>query len=187
MKILKGRMSYCSPGRLFTFLAFLLFGCTAQGEDLITKPWKGDYDGMQNRRVIRFLVVYGKTTYFVDKGQQKGISYDAGKLLEDEINKTWKDKVRKMNVAFVPVSRDDLIPALLEGRGDVAAANLTITPERLKSVDFSDPLLTNVSELLVTGPSAPAIETIDDLSGKQIYVRTTSSYYESLKRLNETF
>jgi membrane-bound lytic murein transglycosylase MltF len=169
------------------FILLLLMAGTSFAADLITKPWKGDFDGMQERHVIRFLVVYGKTLYFVDKGEQKGISYDAGKLFEDEINKTWKDKVRKIHVAFVPVSREDLIPALMDGRGDIAAANLTITPERLKSVDFSNPLMANVSEILVTGPSAPAIKTVEDLAGKEIYVRTSSSYYESLTQLNEKF
>ncbi|HEX5079199.1 MAG TPA: transporter substrate-binding domain-containing protein [Geminicoccaceae bacterium] len=43
---------------------------------------------------------------------------------------------------IIPVPRDQLLPALLEGRGDIAAANLTITPERQVLVDFADPLLT---------------------------------------------
>jgi ABC-type amino acid transport substrate-binding protein len=65
------------------------------------------------------------------------------------------------------VSRDELISSLLEGRGDIAAANLTITPERLKQVDFSDPTIRNVSEIVVTGPGAEPIGSVEDLSGKQ--------------------
>jgi membrane-bound lytic murein transglycosylase MltF len=44
-----------------------------------------------------------------------------------------------------------------------------------------------VKELLITGPSAPPIKSIDDLAGKKIHVRRSSSYYESLLRLNASF
>jgi len=76
---------------------------------------------------------------------------------------------------------------LRDGVGDIAAANLTITPERKKIVDFSDPLLTNVKEILVTGPSAPSMQTIDDLSGKELHVRKSSSYHEHVLKLNQRF
>jgi membrane-bound lytic murein transglycosylase MltF len=109
------------------------------------------------------------------------------KAFEKFVNKKLKTKNLKFHVVFIPVTRDDLIPSLLNGLGDIAVANLTITTERQKQVDFSDPFLTGVKELLVTGPSAPSIKSIDDLSGKDIHVRRSSSYYESLIRLNTSF
>ncbi len=151
------------------------------------KTLVSDYDGMIKRRVVRFLVVYSKTFYFVDNGDQKGLSYEAGKIFEEEINKDRKGKALKIDVVFIPVRRDQLIPALLEGRGDIVAASLTITPERLKQVDFSTPLITDINELLVTGPSAPPVKVLDDLAGKEILVRTSRSYYQSLQKLNESF
>jgi ABC-type amino acid transport substrate-binding protein len=36
----------------------------------------------------------------------------------------------------------------------------------------------------VTGPRSPQIATLDDLSGKTVHVRRTTSYYESLEALN---
>jgi membrane-bound lytic murein transglycosylase MltF len=93
----------------------------------------------------------------------------------------------KVHLVFIPVRRDELIPGLVKGLGDMAVANLTITPERLKQVDFSDPLLSGVKELLVTGPAAPPVAGLDDLAGQEIHVRKSSSYYESLALLNETF
>ncbi len=85
------------------------------------------------------------------------------------------------------MARDEIIPSLLEGRGDVAMANLTITSERLKQVDFSDPTVRDVSELVVTGPGAEPLATVQDLSGKEVYVRKTSSFYESIEKLNAEF
>ena len=57
-----------------------------------------------------------------------------------------------------------MIDALVEGRVDILAANLTVTPERLKRVDFSPPTLKHVAEIVVTGPAAPEIVTLDDLA-----------------------
>ena len=90
-------------------------------------------------------------------------------------------------MVFVPVARDELIPGLLKGHGDIAAANLTITPERQKNVDFSEPLFTDAKEVVITGPASPPISSIDDLAGKEVYVRKSSSYYESLLELNKSF
>jgi ABC-type amino acid transport substrate-binding protein len=62
--------------------------------------------------------------------------------------------------------------------------DLTITPERLKLVDFTDPTFGVVSEIVVTGPGGPSIDTVDDLAGKEVYIRKSSSYYESIEKLN---
>jgi membrane-bound lytic murein transglycosylase MltF len=152
--------------------------------DLTQQKFTGDLDGMIQRRLIRVLVTYSRTHYFVDKGTQRGLTYDAFRLFEDDLNKKLKKKTIRIHTVFVPVARDQLIPALLEGRGDIAAANLTITAERLKQVDFTDPSGSNVSEIVVTGPGAEPISTLQDLSAKEVYVRKSSSYYESLEKLN---
>jgi membrane-bound lytic murein transglycosylase MltF len=146
----------------------------------------GDFDGMVKHRLIRVLVVHSKTFYFLDGGRQRGLSYDLLQEFEKFVNKKFKTKTLKVRVVFFPVSRDKLIPDLVEGLGDIAVANLTITPERQKRVDFSDPLATGVKELLVTGPTAPSVNSIDDLSGQKIHVRKSSSYYESLVLLNNS-
>lgn len=149
------------------------------------KPWKGDFDGMAERRVIRALVVYSRMLYFLDGAEQHGMTYDTLKEFETVINKQLGTKELKVHVAFIPVTRDQLGPALLEGRGDIVAANLTAT--RLEAVDFSDPFLTGINELVVTGPSAEPIASLDDLAGKEVHVRKSSGYYQGLLRLNEQF
>jgi membrane-bound lytic murein transglycosylase MltF len=153
----------------------------------IDRPWTGDLDGMTERRLIRFLVVPSQSAYFVDKGQQRGTVHDSGKAFEEELNRKLGRKELRVEVVFVPVSRDELLPALIQGRGDVAAANLTITPERKQWVDFSPPLWSGVSEILVTGPSAPPIASVDDLAGRELFVRLSSSYFQSVWHLNEWF
>ncbi|MGD9285543.1 MAG: lytic transglycosylase F, partial [Desulfobacterales bacterium] len=153
---------------------------------LKNEPWTGDFDKMTEKRQIRVLVTYSKTFYFLDRGQQRGLTYDLLEEFEKYVNKKIKAKTLKINVVYIPVRRDELIPGLLKGRGDIAVANLTITSQRQKKADFSNPLMTGVRELLVTGPAAPSIASLDDLSGKEIHVRKSSSYYESLVELNAT-
>ncbi len=158
---------------------------------MMMKPWKGDLDGMINRKVIRVLSVNSKTFYFQDKGTQRGATYDIFRLFEEDLNKQLvkqgklKQKHLQVRVVFIPISRDDLLQALAEGKGDIAAANLTITPERQKRVDFSAPVYPNVSELVVSGPASPAISSVNDLAGKEVFVRKSSSYHESLVALNK--
>ena len=152
-----------------------------------SKKWVGDLDGMIERRMIRVLVVYSKTLYFFDKGAQRGASHDVFKAFEDELNKDLKAKHLQVHVVFIPVSRDELLPALVEGRGDIAAANLTITSERQQLVDFANPILSGVNELVITGPKSPKIATLADLAGKEVFVRKSSSYHDSLLSLNERF
>jgi membrane-bound lytic murein transglycosylase MltF len=148
------------------------------------KPWTGDFDGMVKRRVIRALVPYSKTFYFVDRAVQRGLSYEVTRLLEADINKKLKTGHIRISVVCIPVTRGEMIPALLDGKGDIAMGNLTVTPERQKQIDFTYPTGTNVVEILVTGPGADPVATAEDLSGKELYLRKSSSYYQSVATLN---
>jgi membrane-bound lytic murein transglycosylase MltF len=154
---------------------------------LAAETWTGDLDGMIERRRIRVLTPYSRTHYFVDGGMQRGIVHDAMLKLEEQINAKHAKGHIKVHVVFIPTSRDELLPALIEGRGDVVAAGLTITPEREARVDFADPSVANVKEIVVTGPGAPALASLDDLAGQTVFVRTSSSYHASLLALNERF
>ena len=147
--------------------------------------WIGDYDGMVKRRVIRVLLSPNRTSYFLDGAVQRGVTYDAMVAFEKFINKRLPRREPRIHVVILPVSRDLLMPALLNGLGDVVAANMTITDLRRKQASFSKPFLTGVRELVVTGPAGPKISSLDDLSAKEVWVRPNSSYHESLVKLNE--
>ncbi len=148
--------------------------------------WTGDYEEMVERRRIRALVVYNKTQFFLDGGQPRGIAYEALTEFEKSINQKLGTRHLRVEVVVVPVRRDELLPALAQGRGDLAVANLTVTAARREIVDFSDPLMTGVRQIVVTGPSATPLSSIDDLAGREVHTRRSSSYYESLVRLNES-
>jgi membrane-bound lytic murein transglycosylase MltF len=156
----------------------------AQPSYIFRETWTGDLDVMEERRVIRVLTVYGVGRYFLDGAEEKGLIREICDLLERYINKRLKRKTLKVHVVVTPVARDQLVPALLAGQGDIIMAGLSITPERQVEVDFTIPVSKPVSEILVTGPAAPAIASIDELSGQTVYVRHSSSYRESVEALN---
>ncbi len=155
----------------------------------VPMAWKGDFAGMRERRLVRILVPYSKTFFAVDRGRQRGISYEIGKGLEAWLNKQYrfKNKSLQWRVLFIPVARDELLPKLVEGIGDIAAGGLAITDKREKLVDFSEPFASGIREVVVTGPKSVKIEKLEDLAGKEVMVRPSSSYYEHLIELNVSF
>jgi membrane-bound lytic murein transglycosylase MltF len=153
----------------------------------LDQEWVGDLDGMVERGVVRALVAYSLGQYFLDGATQRGATYDALVEFEKYLNQQLGQRPVKVAVLIIPVRRDELFQALKRGLGDIAAANLTITQSRLEEVDFSNPLLTGVSELVVTGPAGRAIRRLEDLSGRKIQVRRSSSYWRSLEKLNHDF
>jgi ABC-type amino acid transport substrate-binding protein len=126
---------------------------------LVTQKWQGDLDAMIERRLIGVLPTYSKTNYSVDGGTPRGIIYDAFRSFEDDLKKELKRRNVRVNVMFVPVAHDELIPALLAGRGDTVAAGTLITEERGQGVDFTIPTRTGVSAVVVTGPNQPPLQT----------------------------
>ncbi len=149
------------------------------------KPFTDDFDAMMKRRAIRVAVTFNRTHYFIDKGQERGMSYEALKAFETDLNTERKTGNLKVHVVIIPMSRDQLYPALADGKVDMIAAMVTVRPELEALAAFSEPTRTNVSQVVVTGPGAPPIATLDDLAGQEVFVRRASAYYGSLTRLNE--
>ena len=73
------------------------------------RPWTGDCDAMVERRLIRALVPYNLTIYFVDEhDRQRGASCDALAELERVINEQVGDKTRPVRIPIIPVARDQV-------------------------------------------------------------------------------
>ena len=68
--------------------------------------------------------------------------------------------------------------------GDLAVANITITTARKKQVAFSQPVLSNISEVLINNQKQPPFNKVTDLSAQNIWFRKSSSYYQSLLKVN---
>ncbi len=148
----------------------------------------GDLDTILTERAFRLIVPYSKTHFFIDKGREMGVAAEFGREFETWLNKRRAKKGLPIRVVFVPTPRDKMFAALLNGRGDAVAANLTITAKREEIVDFARPWLTGVDEILVTGPASPIKPAgLDDLAGREMPVREGTSYIEHIGAINADF
>ena len=149
--------------------------------------YTGDLDVMSKRRNIRALVSYSRSGFFYDKGRPRGISYEAVEEFGRFLNKKLKTGKLKINLIFIPVKPEQLKAALTQGLGDFIAAGVVVTSERQQEVAFTVPIATDVKQIVVTGPIGAGLNTIDDLSGKEVYVNPITNYYENLQNLNASF
>ncbi|WP_420404964.1 transglycosylase SLT domain-containing protein [Nisaea sp.] len=149
-------------------------------------PWKGDLAEILERGFVRVATANSPMYFRADGVTEGGIAVEFQHILESYLNKEYKKqrKRRSYAVVLMPMARDKIIPAVLNGIADIAIANLTITPERRKEVAFTIPTRKGVRELVVSGPAGRNIGSFDDLAGTPIHVRRSSSYHEHLLALN---
>jgi membrane-bound lytic murein transglycosylase MltF len=155
--------------------------------EVARRAFTGDFDGMLERRAIRVLVPYSRSLFYMDRGRERGLTAELAREFERYVNRRFARQLgkRPLTLVLTATTRDRLFPDLAAGLGDIAAGNLTVTPERERIADFYAPADRSVvRELLVTGPSAPAIASVDDLAGRTVHVRRASSYHDSLVALN---
>jgi membrane-bound lytic murein transglycosylase MltF len=147
-----------------------------------------DLDAMLKRKTIRVLVVNSKAFYGIEKGKKTGIYNDAIVALEKQINQKYPNanKHIKTKLIPIPVTRAMLIPALNAGYGDIAIADNTITKRRAEQIVFSDPFASGINEILVTGAEVKGISAFEDLAGKEVFVKPSMSYLDSLLQVSET-
>jgi membrane-bound lytic murein transglycosylase MltF len=146
----------------------------------------GDLDAMVKRREIRALVVLSPISFFYDKGLPKGIVYEALQEFQKFTNEKLKTGNVKVQVTYLPMRADQIEVALAQGMGDMVAYGIVITPDREKRVAFSTPIITDVTQIVVTGSNFGSISTLADLGGKEVYVNPLSTYYQNLLKANDT-
>ncbi|MBW2387219.1 MAG: transporter substrate-binding domain-containing protein, partial [Deltaproteobacteria bacterium] len=159
---------------------------SAEGDDVLrhaNEAWTGDLDGMAKRGFVRILTVHNPLFFTFDGVEQRGLAVELTRAFDKHLANEL-GRVRSPTVILIPVARDELLPGLLAGRGDLVVANLTITPERQKLVAFSAPTYPNISEWVVTGPAAANVVTFDDLAKTGLHLRRSSSYFEHIQQLN---
>jgi len=146
-----------------------------------------DLDKLKERKIIRALVVPGRTDFYINEGEIDGMMVQMLKHYETFLNKGIKKEANKTRIVYIPVNFDELIPSLVAGKGDIAAALLTLTEQRKQQVDFISSESRPVNELIISRKDSDIQpKQLDDLAGQSIYVLKDSSYIEHLHSLSET-
>jgi len=128
-------------------------------------------------------VSYSLSNYFLDLGTEHGFEYELLSKYGEDLNQG-RSLSKRIVVVFIPVPLEKLLDELRAGRGDISAGGLTITDRRREQVAFTRPYIPDVREIVVSGPGAPPIKTLDDLSGRKVWVRAGSSYADHLRILS---
>ncbi len=115
------------------------------------------------------------TTYYEDaSGEVAGIEHDLVELFAQELG---------VQARFIVTPQfNEIIPTLLQQQAHLAAAGLTITPERQKLIQFVTPYQT-IQQQVVYNTNALKPRSARDLVGKRIEVVAGSSYVERLEEL----
>jgi len=142
-----------------------------------------DLEEMVKRKNIRALMMINPNGFFYEGGQPMGVNYEALRDFETFANEKLKTGTIKVEVTFIPVPPAELEAALTEGKGDVAAHALVITPERPERVAFTTPLEKDVKQVIVSGANFGRVSSLEDLGAKQIYVNPLTVNYESLGKI----
>lgn len=146
------------------------------------RVFKGDLPELRERRFIRVLASYSKTSFFHDGPRPRGFEVELLRAWEKELNQG-ASTYERVRLVFVPTPFDRLLEELRAGRGDIAAAGLTITADRERIVSFSDPYIPNSSEVVVHHRNE-GLERLEDLAGRRLLVRGGSTYVGHLEELN---
>ena len=151
----------------------------------LDERYSDDLGKLKQRKIIRALVVPGRTDFYIQDGKITGLMVKFLDTYEKELNKGIKKEDQKTRIVYIPVDFDELIPDLLAGKGDIAAALLTITDKRKELVDFASGHSQSINELIVTNRNSDTnLSKLEDLAGRNVYVVKGSSYIEHLHQLN---
>jgi membrane-bound lytic murein transglycosylase MltF len=145
-----------------------------------------DLDAMLKGRNIRALVILNPIEFFYTGGHPMGVTFEMLLELEKYVNDKYKTGTFPVKVSAIPLRPDQVEAALMQGVGDVIAYPLIVTPERQQQVAFTAPLRGDVKQVIVTGPKFGTLGSVDDLSGKEVFVNPLTVAYQNLQGINDT-
>jgi membrane-bound lytic murein transglycosylase MltF len=155
---------------------------------LLRTAWKGDLDEIVKRRVVRVLIPFRRPEFFYVEARPVGILQEAFQELERVLNAKYKTTAaNRIVVALLPTPIDKLRDRMVNGYGDIAAYSLSITEQSKALVDFTAPTMTDLKIVAVTGPGAPELRTVEDLSGKEVWISPQTRMKKDLDDLNARF
>jgi membrane-bound lytic murein transglycosylase MltF len=151
---------------------------------LVHEKWRGDLDGIAKRRILRVLAAPDKLGFYFDGSEIHGALYEFCREFERFLNHKLNTGNLAINLHFVPMGRDMLLPRLSEGYGDLVATLIVTADHTQFAVDFTDPILDGARAVIVSGPGVQ-LSRLEDLSGREVYYFRNTILFEKLTRLSE--
>jgi membrane-bound lytic murein transglycosylase MltF len=152
---------------------------------MVKVPFKGDLDEMAKRRIVRVLVPFRRPEFFYMEGRPAGLFQEAFQEVEKALNEKYKTtNANRIIVGLLPTPMDRIGERMKGGYGDIAVGTISITEANKAIADFTIPTATGMKIIAVTGPGAPELKSVEDLSGKEVWVMPMSRTKKDLEALN---
>jgi len=132
------------------------------------------FDNILKTGKIRVITRNNSYCYYIYRDQLMGFEYD--------LVNTFADYLGVKLEIIIAEQWDEMIPALMDGRGELIAAGMTITPKREKRIAFSNGY-TATQQYIIAHRDNRDIKKAEDLAGKTVHVRKGTSYQEGLEAL----
>ena len=94
----------------------------------------------------------------------QGIITSLAQMMADELG---------VSLEIVQTNWDGIIPALIDDKFDLIISGMSVTTERNKAINFSEPYYLSGKSLLINAHNAGHIDTYRDLNRKNMVVATT--------------
>ncbi len=153
---------------LFTVLLILI-----HNEKIKTKH--GTFRKIQRTGKIRLITDNSATCFYFYRGARTGFEYELALKFADYLD---------VELDVITPGWNNVFSFLETGRGDFAAAGITITEKRAERFDFSISYMT-IQQRLVHHKMILGPDSIKDLDGRTLHVRRGTSYHYRLQELKE--
>jgi membrane-bound lytic murein transglycosylase MltF len=145
------------------------------GTEAIPQAVHGDLDEMVKRRLVRIGVTFNRTFYFIDKGMQRGVSYEYAQARRGTAEQVQEDRYRQQGARGRRATARDHTAAGARRRQGRPGGGAGHGDARLQEVvDFTNPTRMNVSQIIVTGAASRRSPRSRPCSGSEVFVRESA-------------
>lgn len=144
-------------------LAMVFVSCTKKSDMADVKE--------QGKLVMLTNAAFPPFEYLGSNGETAGVDVEIAQKIAERLG---------VELEVVDMDFNGIVAALASGKGHIAAAGMTVSEERLKSVDFSVNYVTSAQYMIVPATNTDIL-TSEDLKGKKVGVQegTTGDLYAS--------
>ncbi len=141
-------------------------------------PHRDDLDGIKTRGRLRMITRNDPVCYFLHRGTEMGFELEF-------VRRFAESRGLRLEVT-IPPRHSDAVPWLLEGRGDLVAAAMPISPVHGDEVMFTRPYETT-REVVVVRQDEEDVDGPEDFAGRTIHVRESSPHFETMRSLRKSW
>jgi membrane-bound lytic murein transglycosylase F len=163
--------------------ALALLGCDKPNESTIEALPKLE---TPKEKIITFVTLNSPNTYYVNGDNDfAGLEYDLAKLFVKDLNQYQEYQGVQLKL-IVEKHIDQILPSVLSGKADIAAADITITEARKRRFNFTIPYQDIQQEVIFNREiTTMPPKSIKDLIDHQITIPAGTSFAERLTQLKQ--